>query len=352
MSTPLLSLSGVSKRYGATAVLQDVDLEVHPGEIVILIGGSGSGKTTLLRLVAGLEAADGGVIRLRGATVDAPGRGDWVAPERRGLGMVFQDHALWPHMSSLENVAAAATGPGRDRRHAALGLLEQVGLHALADRRPHQLSGGQQQRVGLARALAAGSDLVLFDEPLSSLDVDVRERMRAEIRARVRERGAAALLVSHDPLDAWRLADRVAVLERGRIVQTDTPQVLYARPATERVARFTDAIGGFPVEVLGRGAEAGFDLAGVRQGATAVGVRPGQRGRAYVRPCGVQTCTEGAPASLVDRTFEAGLWRAVWRVPPCGWTLQSLEREPPPKEARLSLRPEHSFIYPALEDTP
>ncbi len=352
MTAPLLSLSAVSKRYGDTPVLHEVDLEVRQGEIVILIGGSGSGKTTLLRLVAGLESADGGVIRLRGAKVDDPSRGCWIAPERRGLGMVFQDYALWPHMSSLENVAAAAPGCGRTRRSSALGLLDQLGLRPIADRRPNELSGGQQQRVGLARALAAASDLLLFDEPLSSLDVDVRERMRGEIRSQVRERGAAALLVSHDPLDAWRLADRVAVLERGRIVQTDTPQALYARPATERVARFTDAIGGFPVDVLGREADSGFELAGVRQGATVVGVKPGERGRVYLRPCGVQTSTDGAAAVLLDRTFEAGVWRAVWRLPESGWTLQSLERAPPPAEARLSVSPEHSFIYPDLEESP
>ena len=352
MTAPVLILNKVDKRYGEACVLDAVDLSLNPGEIVVLIGGSGSGKTTLLRLVAGQETTDAGCVHLRGQVVDDPAKNIWTPPERRKLGMVFQDFALWPHMTALENVQAVVPNGAPSRRAAAMDLLHQLGVGKSAKRRPAQLSGGQQQRVGLARAMAAGSDPILFDEPLSSLDVDVRERMREEIRTRVRARGAAALFVSHDPLDAWRLADRVAVLERGRIVQLATPEAIYARPATARVARFTDAVGGFPIKALSHAGEMGFAMAGAHQRATAMAVGAGQPAKAYVRPCGVTTGAAGAPARLLDRTFEAGVWRCLWRLTELDWSLQSLETAPAPDDARLSLSPEHTFIYPDLEERP
>lgn len=345
--TALLSLDGVSKRYGKTAVLDALSLDVAPGEFVVLIGGSGSGKTTLLRLAAGLVRADGGAIRLRGVSVDERKKGRFVPPERRQLGMVFQDYALWPHFTCVQNVEAAIRSNGHDKRAEAMALLDRVGMAAHAQARPQQLSGGQQQRVGVARALAAKPDLLLFDEALSSLDVDIRERLRLEIRDLAHETGAAALFVSHDPLDAWRLADRVAVLEGGRLTQAATPADLYARPATARVARFIGAVGGFSTDIMCNGNRSGIDLAGHFCAADTAAVTPGKRGIAYIRPEGIGRSLDGIPAELQFCTFEAGRHRAYWRIAGTDVTLCSFEPAPPANtSAKLAIAPEHLLIYP------
>lgn len=345
--SPLLSLEGVCKRYGRKPVLEDFTLDVNPGEFVVLIGGSGSGKTTVLRLVAGLTRVDKGTISLRGDAIDDRRKGRFVSPERRNLGMVFQDYALWPHFTCLQNVEVAIRGGATGKRAQALELLDRVGMARYADIRPHQLSGGQQQRIGVARALAAKPDLLLFDEALSSLDVDIREHLRMEIRKLAHETGAAALFVSHDPLDAWRLADRVAVLEGGQLTQTATPSELYARPATARVARFTGAAGGFPAEIVSDGNRPGINLLGRFCAATPVGVGLGERGIVYIRPEGIRPSGEGIPAELLYCAFEAGHHRAYWRVADTGVTVCSLEpAQPRNSAATLSIAPEHILIYP------
>lgn len=347
MNNALLELEAVEKRYGRTTVLASVNLQVEAGEFVVLIGGSGSGKTTLLRVVGGLERADHGVARLRGQPVDAPLVGTWVPPERRRLGMVFQDYALWPHLTCLENVLAAIPRGVAQRRSAAMELLERVGVADFAGRHPQRLSGGQQQRVGIARALAAKPDLLLLDEPLSSLDVDTRERLRVEIRGLTREYGAGALFVSHDPVDAWRLADRVIVLEHGWLTQTATPETLYARPATARVARFIGAQGGFIAPLRRERELLGIDLGGRFHPATPVGVREGEQGVVLVRPMGVSPRHDGVPARLLHCAFEAGNYRAYWRIDGVGEPLCSLEATPPPEcEARLFIDSQHIFVYP------
>jgi iron(III) transport system ATP-binding protein len=341
----ILSIESLEKRYDRGPVLQDVSLQVDPGEFVILIGGSGSGKTTLLRVVGGLEKANGGTVRLRGELVDAPAAGRWVPPERRRLGMVFQDYALWPHLSCLDNVVAAIAPqtPGKER--IALNLLDRVGVASLARQHPGRLSGGQQQRVGLARALATKPDLLLLDEPLSSLDVDVRDRLRVEIRSLARDFGMAALFVSHDPLDAWRLADRILVLEHGILSQADTPQALYAKPGTPQIARFVGAQGGYRVQIRRSAGCTGFDLAGSFQPATAVGPVSDGTALAFVRPQGVRVDPAGVPATVVHCAFEAGLWRVYWRLAGLGEPLCSLETEPLKGDLRLTFDPAHIFIY-------
>lgn len=344
----LLEMEAVGKRYAGAPVLSQIDLRLQPGEFVVLIGGSGSGKTTLLRLVGGLENADQGIIRLRSQIVDAPADGVWLPPERRRLGMVFQDYALWPHMSCLENVMAAVPTRASERRLEAMALLEQVGVGAMAKRRPQQLSGGQQQRVGIARALAAKPDLLLLDEPLSGLDVDTREHLRLQIRSLTREYGAGALFVSHDPVDAWRLADRVVVLEHGILTQAATPEALFARPATARVARFVGAHGGFGAMLHRRGERLGIDIAGRFHPATSIGVREGEHGIVFVRPSGVRPHHEGAPAELVHCAFEAGIYRVYWRLAGLSEPLCSLESTPPSgRTAQLHIDPDHIFVYPS-----
>jgi putrescine transport system ATP-binding protein len=231
----LLSLEGVSKSFGATLALDALSLAVERGEFLALLGGSGSGKSTLLRVIAGFEAPDAGRVLLDG--VDQGG----VSPPARPCAMVFQNYALFPHLSVFDNVAYGLRREGLPRLDIAARVqqaLAMVGLEAMAARRPHQLSGGQRQRVALVRALVKRPPLVLLDEPLGALDAALREATGQELRALQRATGAAFVMVTHDQAEALALADRVAVLEAGRLVQCDPPQELYERPATRFVAGF------------------------------------------------------------------------------------------------------------------
>jgi iron(III) transport system ATP-binding protein len=227
--------TGVRKTFDGVVALDDLDLELRRGETLALLGPSGCGKTTLLRVIAGLERPDAGVVVIGGDTVEAPGR--FVPPERRRIGMVFQDVALFPHLSVAENIAyGLASADGRAARVSE--LLELVGLPDAGTRRPHELSGGMQQRVALARALAPRPDVVLLDEPFANLDLGLRTQLRGELGRVLRVAGASALFVTHDQAEALTLADRVAVMRRGAIDQVDTPERVYAEPATPFVATF------------------------------------------------------------------------------------------------------------------
>ncbi|WP_447008135.1 ABC transporter ATP-binding protein [Saccharothrix isguenensis] len=216
----------------------DAELAVEPGEVVALLGPNGAGKTTALRALAGLLPLTGGHIRLGAETWDAPPDA-FRPPERRPIGVVFQDYLLFAHMSALENVAFGlrARGVGRAAaREEATRRLDRVGLSAHAGARPRTLSGGQAQRVALARALATGPELLLLDEPLAALDAATRLHVRAELGRHLRDYPGHTLLVTHDPLDAMVLADRLVVLEHGRIVQQGTPTEVARRPRTDYVA--------------------------------------------------------------------------------------------------------------------
>jgi iron(III) transport system ATP-binding protein len=238
----LLRLDQVTKRFGRgePPAVDRLSLAVAPGEILALLGPSGCGKTTTLRLIAGFEAPDEGSVDIRGQRV--AGHGTLVPPEERGVGVVFQDYALFPHLSVGGNVAFGLAGqprPSRDRRVAE--VLDLVGLGTLARRYPHELSGGQQQRVALARALAPAPALLLLDEPFSNLDADLRALMREEIAKILRTTGTTAVFVTHDQQEAFTLADRVGVLHAGRLEQVDTPYETYHHPATRFVAEFVGA---------------------------------------------------------------------------------------------------------------
>ncbi len=250
-----LVVEHVSKVYpGGNHALRGPTFTVDPGTFMVLLGPSGSGKTTLLRTIAGIERLTSGRLVI-GDVVVADGRVH-LPPERRDLAMVFQDYALWPHLSAQDNVAFALkrhrVGRHDARRHA-MGMLDRVGLSHLADRFPVQLSGGEQQRVALARALVGDTGLLLCDEPLSNLDADLRERMRVEISSLVREAGATTIYITHDQLEAFALADQVGVLQDGVLVQLGTPEDIYATPATLFVARFTGLAGELEVTVVGEG---------------------------------------------------------------------------------------------------
>ena len=249
---PAVVLRGVAKSYdGKRDAIAEMSLEVGHGEFVVLLGPSGSGKSTIARAIAGIERIDRGSIEIFGRQV----AGDrlHVAPEDRGVSMVFQDYALWPHMTVLDNVAFAlkrAKVGSRDRKEKASEMLARVGLGGKEGRYPGELSGGEQQRVALARALVGHSGLVLFDEPLSNLDADLREKLRLEIATLTRETNASVIYITHDQAEAFALADKIGVLAGGRLIQMGEPEDIYQRPVNPFIARFTGLAGELAGKVL------------------------------------------------------------------------------------------------------
>jgi len=241
MTPTMIRLEGVSKRFGAVRAVDEASLELGKGEFLALLGPSGCGKTTLLRLLAGFEAPDEGLVWIGDQIVAG---GVWVPPERRHVGMVFQDYALFPHLTVSRNVGYGLPRGGRAARvREALGL---VGLSALGDRYPDELSGGQQQRVALARALAPEPAVVLLDEPWSNIDPVLRSSMREELASILRATGVTVLLVTHEQEEAFSLADRVALMRDGAIVQAGTPEEIYYGPATRWAAEFVGAANVLP----------------------------------------------------------------------------------------------------------
>ena len=232
-----VEIRGLWHRYKESSndwTLRGINLELQSGELVGLLGPSGCGKTTLLRLIAGFERPDQGSVHLQHRIV--AGGQHWVPPERRGVGMVFQDYALFPHLTAWQN-ACFGLRPGQDNSRA-IWLLDLLGLHGLEQRYPHQLSGGQRQRLALARALAPAPQVVLLDEPFSNLDVEVRLLLRSELASVLQVCGASGLLVTHDPGEALAICDRVAVMRDGVLHQCATPRDLVDHPATPFVGRF------------------------------------------------------------------------------------------------------------------
>ncbi|WP_140984632.1 ABC transporter ATP-binding protein [Asticcacaulis tiandongensis] len=235
-------LRNVRKRFGQSVrAVHDLDLDIADGEFFVLLGPSGCGKTTTLRCVAGLEEPDGGHISIGGDIVADADKGRYVAPENRNVGMVFQSYALWPHMSVRQNVGypLRVRSYSRDEASKAIGAaLELVGLEGYGDRYPSELSGGQQQRVALARAIVARPRLLLFDEPLSNLDTQLRLRLRQDLRRVHTEIGYTAVYVTHDHGEALALADRIAVMNHGRLEQVGTPSEIFLSPRTRFAAEF------------------------------------------------------------------------------------------------------------------
>lgn len=233
-----LILSSITKAFGTNVVIHGLDLTVQEGEAIVLLGPSGCGKTTCLRMIAGFERPDSGTIEF--GTRVLVGEGTYVEPQHRNMSVVFQNYALWPHMTVGQNVAYGPTTARMKKakiRQRVADALEMVQLGGLRDRYIHQLSGGQQQRVALARALVNEPELLLLDEPLSNLDTRLREDMRAEVKQIQRSLGLAMIYVTHDPAEALSLADRLVVMNKGRIEQIGMPEDIYNHPATSYVAQ-------------------------------------------------------------------------------------------------------------------
>ena len=265
MSEGYLRLESLTKRFGKVVAVDALTLEAHEGELLAVVGPSGCGKTTLLRLLAGLEVPDAGAITLGGEPLFSKAQRVLVPPHRRRVGMVFQNYALWPHKNVFENVAyplhVQGLSKGEVQKDVA-GVLSQVRLEGLEERRPDQLSGGQQQRVALARALVMRPRVLLLDEPLSNLDAHLREEMRFEIKRIQRETGVTIVHVTHDQAEAMAIADRIAVMRRGRLVQTGPPRELYEHPRTEFVARFIGVTNLLPCRVVESGGKKAILLPG------------------------------------------------------------------------------------------
>ena len=300
MSAPILSLRGIVKSFAGRTVVENVSFEVAAGEVVCLLGGSGSGKSTTLRIAAGIERPEAGEVAVDGAIVEAPGR--FVPPEKRRIGLVFQDLALFPHLSARANVTFGLFRlPRAEARARADKLLAMVGLSPLAEAYPHQLSGGEQQRLAVARALAPEPRAMLLDEPFSGLDARLRDGVRRDVLAVLRGQGAATLLVTHDPDEALRFADRIVLLRAGRIVQSGTPAALLDRPADIETAAFFSPLNRIAARVAdGRAATPFGPVAapGVAEGeAVVVALRPRDleigAGGASVDALAVQTASDG-----------------------------------------------------------
>jgi len=253
-----LALNGITRRFGDFTAVDNISVEVGPAELLALVGASGSGKTTTLRIAAGYETPDTGTVTLGGADLTR------VPPERRGFGMVFQHYALFPHMPVEQNVAFGleARGVGKaERLEKARAALASVGLEGAGARPIQSLSGGEQQRVALARALVIEPRALLLDEPLSNLDPTLRQTMRDDLRAMLRRVGVPALFVTHDQEDAFAIADRIALLKAGKLLQCGTPEELYHSPASREVAAFIGR--GSIVPAVDKGSTATVTIGGV-----------------------------------------------------------------------------------------
>ncbi len=296
-----IGLSHVSKRFdhtvkGEVYAVRDVSLTVAEGELLTLLGPSGCGKSTTLRMIAGFEEPDEGAISIGGKDVTH------MLPNRRGIGFVFQNYALFPHLTIFENVAYALRVQGKretEITRAVADVLELVGLAKYEGQQPHQLSGGEQQRVALARAVVFQPMVLLFDEPLSNLDAKLRVEMREQIRSLQKRVGITTVYVTHDQEEAMAISDRIAVMDRGQVVQDGTAQQLYYRPATEFVARFIGRTNLISARVLSANE---VEVEGLRI-ALATGRAAGTGIRLVVRPEMIELAAGTGPGRIEQRTF-------------------------------------------------
>jgi iron(III) transport system ATP-binding protein len=281
----------LTKRFGHRTAVADAGLTLDRGTIACLLGPSGSGKSTLLRMLAGLERPDGGTIAIEGREVAGPGA--WTPPERRGVGLVFQDYALFPHLDVRANIGFGLDRwTASDRRARVEALVETFRLEHRAVAWPAQLSGGEQQRVAIARALAPRPPVLLMDEPFAGLDGALRREVQGEVLGRLRDEGAAVLLVTHDAGDAMRHGDRLALMAEGRVLQSGTPEQCYAEPVSHAAAALLGAVNALPAPLVG-----------------------GPAGKvALVRPEAIRLGAGPLTGEVVECRYAGGRWEATCRM--------------------------------------
>ena len=349
-----LSLRGIGRRFGTRTAVDGVSLDVRRGQVLCLLGASGCGKSTTLRIAAGLERPDAGCVFVGGRLVE--GDGVHVPPERRGIGLMFQDYALFPHLSVSANVAfGLAHLPRDERKRRAEHELERVGMRHLADAYPHTLSGGEQQRVALARMLAPSPSVVLMDEPFSGLDTSLRDSVRATTLKTLRQANAAVVIVTHDPDEALRIADRIALMRTGRIVQEGTPVELYTRPVDRDAAVLFGTANLFHTQVTGKTAPSPFGLV------PAGSVGEGEWAEVLYRSAQVRVADQGVPARVVgvrpqggilevEAAFDAAVLPAGVDAPAVIRAAAALGTElSPGASIRLQANPEDAFVFPCLD---
>lgn len=340
---PALEVLSLARRFGDTAAVRNLDLAVGSGEIVSLVGHSGCGKSSLLRLIAGVDTPDAGCIRIDGEEVADPSR--FVEPERRRIGFVFQDYALFPHLTVGSNIRfGLKTVPKSEAGKRVRDMLERVGLAAYADRYPHELSGGEQQRVALARALAPAPRLLLMDEPFSNLDRALREGVRRKTLSLIRQFGITAIIVSHDPEEALSSGDRVVLMQAGEIVQAGSAYDLYDRPSSPYAAEFFAACNRVP----GRVRNAHVD--------TALGAFPAPHGLddgddalALIRPTGIDVVAGDGDGEVMARELMGEIETIRVRLPGLAepLTIRSTRRLPAGiRRVGVSIAPGAAMIFP------
>ncbi len=341
-----LVFHGVRHAYDEQEVLRGVDLTVAPGEIVCLLGASGCGKTTLLRLASGLEPLQAGQIELGGQVIAEPGRE--VPPERRGVGFVFQDYALFPHLTVAENVAFGLRfAPRGERGWRVMDALARVGLEAYQGAYPHMLSGGQQQRVALARALAPRPAVLLLDEAFASLDARLREQVRDDTLHVLQTSGIATLLVTHDSEEAMFMGDRIALMREGRVLQIGPPEALYFGPVDRYVATFLGEVNRLPGRIRAGQAETAI-------GSLPAAMADGTPAEVLVRPEGLRLGGEGGAEAEVEACRLLGATTLVHLAIPdgAGGLLHLHARLPPGRRlargerVNVALDPERAFVFP------
>ena len=345
----LLELDQVTKRFvGDRPPATDrLSFTLERGSILALLGPSGCGKTTTLRLIAGFETPDQGRIAIAGQTVADAARGIHVAPEKRGVGVVFQDYALFPHLTVGQNVGFGLERASRsDRRARVAQVLGLVGLTEFTDRYPHELSGGQQQRVAVARALAPAPTLILLDEPFSNLDTDLRSQMRDEVEKILRATGTTAIFVTHDQEEAFTIADQVGVLSQGRLEQLGPPETIYHHPSTPFVAEFVGAADFLPGVVTAEGVATEIGLFdGVN------GRLQGERVRVMIRPDDVTFVPDDAGEAVIVRRYFRGSETLYCLSLPSGHRVHSSQPSSATFPMGLRVRPRahvlHVVTFPA-----
>ena len=345
----LVHLEHVTKRFGADRppATDGLSFTVESGRILALLGPSGCGKTTTLRLIAGFETPDQGRIAIAGRTVADADRGIHVEPEARGVGVVFQDYALFPHLTIAQNVGFGLERTSRSERRARVAqVLDLVSLTDFAERYPHELSGGQQQRVAVARALAPAPTLILLDEPFSNLDADLRAQMRDEVEKILRATGTTAIFVTHDQEEAFTIADQVGVLDQGRLEQVGAPEVIYHNPATPFVAEFVGAADFLPGLVSREGIVTEIGVFGNLNGRAL-----GSRVRVMIRPDDVTFVPDAAGEAVIVRRYFRGSENLYCLDLPSGHRVHSSQPSSAAFPNGLRVRPEahvlHVVTFPA-----